>query len=71
MWILQNNAVSDEQQGSAQQLQVSFRSAGVEFVIFINKWGGFSQSLLRVVTLYVNGITVACDFQLCENRFLI
>jgi hypothetical protein len=36
MWILQKNAVSDEQQGTAQQLQVSFRSGGMAYFLTLN-----------------------------------
>jgi hypothetical protein len=37
--MIQENAVSDEQQEMAQQLQFSFRSAGAEHLISISKWG--------------------------------
>jgi hypothetical protein len=48
MWIIQKNAVPDEQQGTVQQLQVSFRSGRVAYQICINKSLGFSQSLSKV-----------------------
>ncbi len=40
IWIIQRNAVSDEQQGAAQQLQVSFMLAGGDLV---NHFRGFSN----------------------------
>jgi len=46
MWIIQRNAVSDEQQDSVQGLQISFKSGQIGYLIFINKLRGFSQSLL-------------------------
>jgi hypothetical protein len=51
MGIIQRNAVSDEQQGSNQQIENRFRSGGVvlqKLLVLINKLMGFSQSLLRV-----------------------
>jgi hypothetical protein len=44
MWINQEQAVSDENQESIQELQIIFWSGGVLFLILLNKLMGFSQS---------------------------
>ena len=49
MWIIQKNEVSDEMQDSVQRLQISFKSGQIGYLIFINKSGGFSQSLSEVL----------------------
>jgi hypothetical protein len=49
MWISQKNAVSGENQESDQELENRFRSGGKEYLIFIIKSIGFSQSLSRVL----------------------
>jgi type III secretion system FlhB-like substrate exporter len=48
MWIIQKNAVSNEQQDKVQELQISFRSGEKTYSVLINKSMEFSQSLLRV-----------------------
>ena len=48
MWINQKNAVSDEKQDSVQELQISFRSGEIGYLISIPKSKGFSQSLSGV-----------------------
>jgi hypothetical protein len=48
MWIIQRNAVSGENQESDQKLENRFKSDGKEYLIFIIKSIGFSQSLLGV-----------------------
>jgi hypothetical protein len=48
MWIIQKNAVSDDQQASVQRLQISFKSGQIGYLIFISKSRGFSQSLLGI-----------------------
>ena len=48
MWIDQKYAVPDEQQDTIQELQISFRSGEIAYLILINKSMGFSQSLSRV-----------------------
>ena len=45
MWIIQKNAVSDEQQDSIQKLENRFRSGEIGYLISIPKSQGFSQSL--------------------------
>jgi len=45
MWIIQSNAVADEQQDSIQKIQNRFRSGVVAQLISINISIGFSQSL--------------------------
>ena len=49
MWIIQKNAVPDEQQDSIQQLENRFRSGGMAYSILIKKSMGFSQSLSRTL----------------------
>jgi hypothetical protein len=49
MWINEKNALSDENQESIQELQISFRSGGMAYLILINKSMGFSQSLSVVL----------------------
>ena len=48
MWINQKNAVLGEMQESVQDLQISFRSGKIAYLISIPKSWGFSQSLLGV-----------------------
>ena len=66
MWIIQKNAVSDEQQDMVQELQISFRSGEMVYLVLINKSMGFSQSLLRVATgadiIPKNQISANCRF---------
>ena len=45
MWIIQSNAVADEQQDSIQKIQNRFRSGVVAQLRSINISIGFSQSL--------------------------
>jgi len=47
--VIYTNAVSGEQQDSIQHFENRFRSGGVAYLIFINKWVEFSQSLSRVL----------------------
>jgi hypothetical protein len=49
MWIIQKNAVSDEQQDSIKQIEYRFRSGGMVYQVLINKPMGFSQSFLGVL----------------------
>ena len=50
MWVIQKSAVPDEQQKSVQELQISFRSDQIEYLMFINKSKRFSQSISIVLT---------------------
>ena len=53
MWINQEQAVSDENQESIQELQISFWSGGVSFLILLNKSMGCRQQLSGIMKVVI------------------
>jgi hypothetical protein len=70
MWINQKQALSDEQQESTQELQISIRSGGIAYLILINKSKGFSQSLSGLQKVVIENICILPKLQICQKTQL-